>query len=103
MQRDDLLVALVLLEPVQAQIIESAADRHGQRGAKAEMQEKAATGSRLYETPETRLPLHPTAPPMRADDPTNDLRSRFPAVPGASSRARFSDQRCDQAAIRKRG
>ena len=42
---DDLLAALVLLEPVEAEIIEATADRHRKHGAEAQMQHEAATGT----------------------------------------------------------
>jgi hypothetical protein len=59
LQRDDLFAALVLLEPVQAEIVESVADRHRQHGAQAKMQQKAATGSRPHEAPDWRKLTHP--------------------------------------------
>ena len=59
LERDDLFAALVLLEPVQAEIIESVAYRDRQYGAQTEMQQKAATRSRPYKAPYRRKLAHP--------------------------------------------
>jgi hypothetical protein len=62
----------MLLEPVQAEIIEAVANRHRQRCAEAQMQEEAATGSRPHEAPKSGKFFHPSSLKC-GDDPINGL------------------------------
>src|ERR1700690_3680509 len=60
LERNDLFAALVILEPVQAEVIESITDRDRQYCADAHVQEKAAPRSRSQEAPDSRNLTHPS-------------------------------------------
>ena len=74
LERDDLFAALVLLEPVEAEIIEAATNGHGKDGTEAQMQHEAATGTRPHKAPDRGKLTHPPTLVLPADNAVKALK-----------------------------